>query len=351
MAPTQNDINPTDDQSRKTIGPSVTDPGLADSKDLPSAMQSENQVSEESVSQLIAEKSVDASLSDPFNDSILVDSISYVSVEIDTDECIQKSHELLDANDLGGRNLNNGALFDFSQEPPQDSSDPFGPTDSQEIFVGDLAFSATVSDTALPADASAVSLSLLDSQPESVKNEGMLGMADQLIDPDSALVNQDEIQTPSPFSANSQPKEQDTDFDIFSSNDNLFTQTPVVSMSDQGGADASTNQMSVFPDDIFGFSEISNSADAFTGMPCTPATPNSVNDLLGSDTISTAAPSAQVDLFAADIFASEPKLLPLSEPSDANPFVGNLLVSGDNNTQQAAENTVTDSSWMDDLLG
>ncbi|XP_042284102.1 serine-rich adhesin for platelets-like [Thunnus maccoyii] len=696
--PSQTDINPTDDQSRETIGLSVTDPGIADSKDPPSTVQSKNQVSEESVCQSIAEKSVDASLSDPFNDSIFVDSISSVSVEpqviqINTDECVQKPDKLLDAPDLGGRNLNDGALFDLNQEPPLDSSDLFGPSESQEIFVNTPAFSATVRDTALSADASAESvglldsklgsvadasaesvslldskpgsvaeasaesvsllnskpgsvadasagslspldskpgsvadasaeslslldsqpgtvadasaeslslldskpgsvadasaesvslldakpgsvadasaeslslldskpgsvadasaeslslldskpgsvadasaeslsqldtqpgsvadastesvsllasqpgsvadtsaeslslldskpgsvadasaeslsqldtqpgsvadasaesvsllasqpgsvadasaeslsllgskpgsvadasaeslsqldtqpgsvadasaesvslldsqpgsvadasaesvslldaqpgsvadasaesvslldpppgsvaeasaesLSLLDSQPGSVKSEVTLGMADQLIDPNSAPVNQNESQAPSPFTANSQTKEQDTDFDIFSSNGSLFTPSPAVSVSDQGGADASTNQLSAFPDDIFGVSEISSSADVFTVLPCTPATPNSLNDFLGSDTISTAAPSAQADLFAVDIFASEPQLLPLSEPSDANSFVGSLLVSENNNTQQAAENAVTDSSWMDDLLG
>ncbi|KAM7378870.1 hypothetical protein PAMP_004464 [Pampus punctatissimus] len=355
--PTRTEINPSDDQSREAIGLSAPDPGIADSKDLPSGGKSENQVSEESVSQLAAEKS-DMSLSNPFSDSIFVDSISSVSVDpqviqIDTDECVQKPDELLDASDLEGRNLNNGAFFDLNQQPQVDSSDLFGPSESQEVYLnipGDLAFPATVS--ALSADASAESLNLLDSHPGSVKNEGMLSMSDQLINPDSAPVNQDENQAPNPFSANSQPKEQDTDFDIFSSNDNLFTQPAVVSASNQGGADASTNQLSAYPD-FFGVSEISSSADAFTVLPCTPATPNFLNDFLGSDTTATAAPSAQVDIFDADIFASEPQLLPMSNPrdaSDANPFVGSLLES-ENNTEQAAENTVTNSSWMDDLLG
>ncbi|KAM7401223.1 hypothetical protein PAMA_005421 [Pampus argenteus] len=355
--PTQTEINLSDDQSREAIGLSAPDPGIADSEDLPSAGKSENQVSEESVSQVAAEKS-DTSLSNPFNDSIFVDSISSVSVDpqviqIDTDECVQKPDELLNVLDLEGGNLNNGAFFDLNQEPQVDSSDIFGPSESQEVYVnnpGDLTFPATVS--ALSADASAESLNLLDSHPGSVENEGMLGMSDQLINPDSAPVNQDESQAPNPFSANSQPKEQDTDFDIFSSNDSLFTEPAVVSASDQGGADASTNQLSAYPD-FFGFSEISSSADAFTVLPCTPATPNLLNDFLGSDTTSTAAPSAQVDLFAADIFASEPQLLSMSDPrdaSDANPFVGSLLES-EENTEQAAENTATNSSWMDDLLG
>ncbi|KAF0047326.1 hypothetical protein F2P81_000959 [Scophthalmus maximus] len=68
-----------------------------------------------------------------------------------------------------------------------------------------------------------------------------------------------------------------------------------------------------------------------------------------TNVFSTGTPSAQIDLFADDIFTSGPELLPVSEASDS--FMDSLLVSESKNTTQAADNTVTNRSWMDDLLG
>ncbi|KAL7386064.1 hypothetical protein ABVT39_003595 [Epinephelus coioides] len=99
--------------------------------------------------------------------------------------------------------------------------------------------------SALSENAPTDTFSLLDSSPTSAKNDTMLGPTDPLIVPDSAIMNQDEDQT-----SNSQTTEQGADFDIFGSNDILFTQSPAVPY--QGGFDASSTQLSAFPDDIFG---------------------------------------------------------------------------------------------------
>ncbi|XP_022610510.1 histone acetyltransferase KAT6B-like, partial [Seriola dumerili] len=359
--------NPTDEeepdlQSSETEGLSVSDPGIAES-----AVQSVNRSSEESVGPLTAERSGDEVLSDPFNGDIFGDSVSSVptdtlSSQMNTDESVQRPDESFDAPDEGGRNVVDGALFDLNHEPPQDSSSLLAPSESQGIFgnaPGDV-FSSSVSDMPLSAGASSESFTLLDSQPISAENEVTLSMTDQLIAPDPAPLNQDTSQTSDLFGANSQTSEQGTGFDIFSLNDDLFTQPPAVSVSglgdlgNQGEAEAVTTQASPFADDTFGVSDISNSADVFALLPGSPAASNSLNDLLSSDASSAAAaaaPSAQIDLFADDIFASGPKLLPLSDAGDADSFMDNLLVSGSNNTEQAAQNTVTNSSWMDDLLG
>ncbi len=362
-APEQTDTNPTDDQesnlqSSQSTGLSVTDPATAESKDLPITVQSVSQASEESISQLIAEKSDDEVLSAPFNDSIFGNTVSSVPVDpsviqINADESAQKPNELLDAPDVGGTKLCGGALLDLNHELPQDSSNLFASPDSQETFVktpGDT-FSSSLSGTVLSEAAPADAFSLLDSQPTPAENEVMLGMTDQLIVPDSAPVNQGEGQTSNPFDTSSQTREQGTDFDIFSSNDALFAQPSTVNVPDQTGAEVSTNQLFAFPDDIFGVSDISNSAEVFTVLPSTPYTSNSLTDLLGTDTFSTATPSASTDLFADDIIASEPQLLPVSEPSGVNLFVDSLLASDNNNTEQTAENTAANNSWMDDLLG
>lgn len=356
-APEQTDTNPTDDQESnvqisESTGLFVTEP--AESEDLPITVRSVSQSSEESINQLI-EKNDDEVLSSPFNDSIFGDSVTSAPVDpsviqMNTDQSAQKPNELIEAPDVGGTNLCGGAPLDLNNELPQDSSNLFGPPDSQEIFVNtpDDTFSSSLGGTALSEAVPADAFSLLDSQPISAENEVMLGMTDQLIVPDSAPVNQGEGQTSSPFDISSQTTEQGTDFDIFSSNDALFTQPPTVNVPHQAGADASTNQLFAFPDDIFGVSDISNSADV---LPSTPGTSNSLTDLLGADTFSTAPPSAPTDLFSDDIFASEPQLLPVSEPSGVNLFVDSLLASDNNSTEQTAENTATNSSWMDDLLG
>ncbi|XP_028449452.1 ankyrin repeat domain-containing protein 36B-like [Perca flavescens] len=342
---TQDDLTApeqTDDQElhSQSNGLSVTDPEKADSKDLPITVQSVNQASEESTNHLIAEKSGEEVLRAPFNEDIFGDSVisapvDPLTIQRNTDESVQPN-ELLDASDAGGRDVCSGELLDLNR----DSSNLF----DADIIVNSPSdtFSSSFSETEA---ALTDTFSLLDSPPISTENDVMLGLTDQLIVPDSAPVNQDEDQTSSPFGANSQTGEQGADLDIFGLNNVLFTQPPTVNVPHQGGADASSNQLSAIPDDIFGDS------DVFKVLPSTPATSSSLNDFLGSNTSSTAAPSAQADFFADDIFASEPQLLPVSEPSDVNVFVDSLLVSDNNSTEQSAENAVTKSSWMDDLLG
>lgn len=197
-----------------------------------------------------------------------------------------------------------GERRDLSQEPLVETSNLYDESDSHVIFEDIPVFSATTMDTSVNTDRNPV-----------------LVMTDQQNDPDSVNVNQG-------VNANSPMNEQDTDFDILlnCSND-LLSQTPVSSTSAQG-APAPTNQSPSFLDDIFGVGEISSRAGAFTEQPSTDS--KSANDLL-------------------DIFATEPQLLPVSRPSDS--FVDGLLVSDTNNPDAAAKNTVTNSSWMDDLLG
>ncbi|XP_051809452.1 uncharacterized protein LOC110960373 [Acanthochromis polyacanthus] len=153
-----------------------------------------------------------------------------------------------------------------------------------------------------------------------------------------------------PFVADNQTSKEDFNFDIFSSNDHLFTQSPAVNIP-QAEGDTSTNQSSALTDDIFGISDVSSSADVLILQSNSPAIGQNtdsdlLNNLFGSDVPSSSAPSAQMDLFNGDIFASE-QLLPLSEPSNANVLVGSLVVSENNSTEQKTEN----NSWMDDLLG
>lgn len=359
-APNPPDDQKSDSQSNETTSLFVTDPGISDSEDLSSTVQSENQASEESLDLIPAEKGSDEVLSDPFNDNIFGDNVDSaltdpLSIQTKTDEYSQKPNGLLDASDEGGRNLENEGLFDFNSETPQTPSDLFGLSDSQEIFgnIPSDTFLSSVREVPLSMDASAESFTLLDSQPITTANEMMLSMTDQLIVPDSAPLNQDGNDTTDPFGTNSQISEQDTDFDIISSHDVLLTQPPLVNAFDQGGADASdasVTQLSTFPDDIFGASDISDTADVFTVLPNSSASSNSLSDLLGSNASSATAPIAQIDIFAHDIFSPEPQLLPVSV-LNASEQMGSLLVSGINNTEQAAENTVTNRSWMDDLLG
>ncbi|XP_029309372.1 uncharacterized protein LOC115022512 [Cottoperca gobio] len=327
----------TDDQESnlQSSSPSVTDP---ETKDLPNTVQSVSLVSEESIHQFISAKSGDKVLSAPNNDDFFGDSSSSalvdpLAIQINANESAQKPNEPLHASDVGG-DLAVGALLELSQ----DSSNLFDP----EIFVntpGDN-FLSFLSDTDLPEAAPTDSFNLLESHPLPPENDMMLGLIDQFIVPSSLHINQDGDQ--SPFGTNNQAREHGADFDIFGSNNVLFTQPPNAPHED--GADASSNQPPAFPDDIFGIS------DVVTALPSTPATSNSLNNLLASDTSSAVAPSAQKDLFADDIFASEPQLLAVSEPSDVNLFVDSLL-SDNNSIAQTAESTVKDNSWMDDLLG
>lgn len=360
VAPNPSDDQKSDSRSSETTGLFVTDPGISDSKGLSSTVQSENQASEESVDLLPAEKGSDEVLSDQFNDNIFGNNVDPaltdpLAIQIKTDEYTQQPNELLDASDEAVRNLKNEGLFDFNSGTLRTTSDLFGLSDSQEIF-GNITtdtFLSSVSEVPLSTDASAEGFTLLDSQPITTENEMTLSMTDQLIVPDSAPLKQNGSDTSDPFGTNSRISEQDTDFDIMSSRDVLLTQPALVIASDQAGADAfdtPATKSSTFPDDIFGVTDISNTADVFTVLPNSSASSNSLSDLLGSNASSAAAPTAQMDIFADDIFSSEPQFLSVSVPN-ASEQMGSVLVSGMNNTEQAPENTVTNTSWMDDLLG
>ncbi|XP_034470698.1 uncharacterized protein LOC117778907 [Hippoglossus hippoglossus] len=339
----------SDLQRSETKGLQVTEPGITESGDHPAGVQSVNQSCEESLSQITAEKSGEEVLSDMFDHDIFGDSVTPVPVppvvtQTNTDGCVQSPNDLFDTPDDEARKPECGAFSDNNQEPPRDSSQLFVSSEYPGCLgnaLGDV-FSSSVSDTPLSTGASSESPTLLVSQPLSTENEEILTSADQPIVPSAAPLNQDESQTSDSFFTNNQTMEQGTDLDIFSLNDVLFNQPP---------ANASITQTSTLSDDIFGVSDTSNRTDVFAALQSSSATSDSLHDILGSDVFSTGAPSAQVDLFGDDIFASGPGLLPISEASDAAFFMDSLLVSESKNTEKAAGNTVTDSSWMDDLLG
>lgn len=316
-APVQTDKNPSESQSSEGTDPTVSEPNQ-----LCSADQSVNTVDEESVSNL-TRKSREEILTDPFNHDIFGDSVSphstlnLLDTQINSDELIKQS----EAAEEEEGDLNKG-VFDLSHEDPFSG---FGLPDAS---------SDTVS---APEDSSE---SFIVSQPISAENEVM---SDQLIVPDSVPLKQDE--TSDPFGAAT----LDSSFDIFSPNDDLLTAPPAFDISNKVGADAFTKQPPAFTDDIFGMSEVSSGADVFTAPLNGAVSSSALTDLLGSEVSLTAAPSAQVDLFVDDIFASEAQLVPESEASGAGVFADSLLASENNllNTEQKTEN----SSWMDDLLG
>lgn len=274
------------------------------------------QSSEELLSQETAERSSGEVLSDPFS---FGDSVSSVFTEplvlqINTDQSVQKPNELLDAADDGPR----GALFDLSHDPPADASSLLAPSEAQEVFEnapGDVFSSASGG------------FGLLDVEPVSAT----LSETDELIVSEPAPLDQDKSPASDP-GMNIQVEDQSSGLDIFSLNDNLFTQPPADHVTDQGTAEASTT---------FGVGDMSNSVDMFA------ASADSLNDLLGLDGSSAASSSAPIDIFADDMFASGAQLLQ-SEAGTVDAFMDSLLGHGDNKTEQAAE---TDSSWMDDLLG
>lgn len=328
----------TNDQELHLQSMSVTYPET-ESKDVHHTVESVSLASEESIKQsklFLPGKKGDAPFNyDFFGDSISSAPVDALVIQVNTEESAQRSNELLDE---GVRGLCDGVILNLNQELATDSPNLF-----DLVNITSDAFVSSLSDTALPEVALTDTFSLLDNHPILPQNDLILGLTDQLIVPASAPVNQEEDQ--SHFTTNNQREDQEADFDIFGSNNALFTQPPTVNVPHQGGADSSSNQPTAFPDDIFG------SSDVLTVLPSTPATSNSLYDWFGSDSASVAPPSAPTGLFADDIFTSEPKLLAVSEPSDVNLCVDSLLVSDNSSTEQTAESIVTNSNWMDDLLG
>ncbi|KAM4551416.1 uncharacterized protein PAE49_015230 [Odontesthes bonariensis] len=348
-APALSEKNPADDQqsgsqSSEAAGLSASDPATDPTGD-PSAVPSLNTVHEESVMKLIAERSHDDISNHLLNEDIFGESVSSellgeATTQMNTDESAPKPDLLPDASEEGVGNLISDVLFDLGSEPPQDSSKFSDSPDTHSHT-----FSPSPSDTAVSAAASAQGLSLIDSEPMSAETEEVAAMADQPILHDLAPIKQ--VDNSDFFGAVNITGEQNTDLDIFSSDDSLFTQPPAVNVPDQGGAEASKDLLSAFPDDIFGAGDISSGADVFNVLSSSSATSDSLNDFLGSAPSFVSAPPAQIDLFADGILSTDTQLLPVSEPSNENVFMDSLLVSENINTEQKSEN----SSWMDDLLG
>lgn len=301
--------------------PPVSDPEIQ-SEGSPPDVALLHTVHEESITESTPDKSTDEILKDPFRDDIFGGDESSalspheVPVQISPDP---KPGKVSDLPDEMGGNLISAELFDLSCEQ-QDSSKSF-----ELSNIPSPTPSSSVRDTHEPVEASA-DFSLIDSEPASSPPDVH----------DSEPLKQDNISDP--FGAINQTSELTADFDIFNSNDSLFSQLPTA--SDQRAAEAPTNHSSAFPDDIFGASEVSSSADVFA------ATFNPLNDLLGSESSFTAVSSGKIDLFA-DMFAPEVQLLAPPEPRNAVMFGDSLLESEDKKTEQKSEG----GSWMDDLLG
>lgn len=345
----QTDPHPADNPETNLQSSQLTGLSVAPASDA----QPGSPASELSVSQPAAERDADGLFGAPFSDDLLDEKVGSAPVEYSAtqnqtlaDESTQNLKESPDALSIQEDDLGNGDLGSINSELLPDSSHPFDVPDSQESVVnvaGDL-FTAPVSDTLL---SEVDTFNLLSPQPRPTESEATPDLTDHLMATDSAPVALDEDQTSDPFGTSSQT----TDFDIFSSNDTLVSQSLPVNDCDGGRNDASANQPPPLIDDFFGLSDISNSTDVIPVPSSTPGVSNSLDDLFGSDASFTMAPAAQTDLFAADMFTSETHLLPLSETSDVNLFVDGFLAPDNRGSEQIAETTSTGGSWMDDLLG
>lgn len=304
-------------QNSVAADPSASDPEVQ-AEGPPPDEASLNTVHEESITESIPDKGTDEILKNPFDDDIFrgdyssAPSLCEVPVQISPDPNPSKVSDLSERRE----NLISVEIFDLSCEQ-QDTSKSF------ELSSIPIPTSSPSDTRDQPAEV-LTDFSLIDSEPASSPPDVH----------DSELLKQDNSD---PFGAIKQTSELSADFDIFSSDDSLFSQLPTA--SDQKAVEAPTNHSPAFPHDIFGASEVSSSADVFA------ATSNSLNDFLGSEAPFTAASSAQIDLFA--IFAPEAQLLTPPEPRNAVMFDDYLLESEDTKTEQKSES----SSWMDDLLG
>ncbi|XP_061746606.1 uncharacterized protein LOC133545229 [Nerophis ophidion] len=210
--------------------------------------------------------------------------------------------------------IDHNTIVDLNQEPlPETPIDQFV---SQDLFGDDLVNTTG----SVPTE----SFSLLDSQPGLMEN-GELGLTEQLIAPD--FINQAENQS-LVETTNSLTYIQESDLDIFAPDGTLCTQQPVQT-------ETSTNQSSTFPDDIFAVGDVLG-ADLQNGSP-------------GSQGPPFLAPSAQGDPFSLDIFGSD--LSPKAELQKESSPLDGLTESDNNNPERVAETMVTQSNWMDDLLG
>lgn len=343
-------------QSSDAQGLSLIDTSMAVSDDMISSVSAESiaKISEVS-SNLTTEKRVDEILGDAFQeipDNIFGESFSPAPVEpltmqMDTGNTVHQPNEMVEASELGGSNLGEGMLFHLDDNITKDFPNSLG----QGISVntsGDSTSVFSLSHDLLSADTSAAFLSVHDSQPLSAESEEILGMTGQLIVPDQAPITQ-ESQTSDPFyiSATNQTMEQETHFDMFSSEGSIPARPPANHVFDQDGANASSDpKLPDIPDDIFGMSDISTSTDVFTVQ----MNSNTFGDFLSLNSATIANPTTN-DLFSDGIVATEPEMLATPATSDTNVFMDTLLGPVSSHIEQETMKPNTNNSWMDDLLG
>ncbi|XP_034040028.1 uncharacterized protein LOC117522684 [Thalassophryne amazonica] len=288
----------------------------ADSAAWPTAGQTVVRASDRPINQSVLKNSDDDILNYPFisnsGDSVGYEHADLFVSEVNMADCVQEPNKLMAAPDGRRRMLCEGTLFSMDHEVPKQASDVLAPSDSLVKPVGDI-FSA--------ADPSTDGFCLFNSQLQPVENP-------------QVLITSAQSPIAGPVSANSQTRWQGAEFDIFSSEEGLFTDPPVL----HRGTNASADQMPLPLVDVFGMIEIPSSTDALTALPvhC-----NAMNEFTGPDASFIAAPSAQIDLIAAgSVLTSEQEMLP-----DAS--INSLLKT---NNEQPAENNIN-RNWMDDLFG
>lgn len=317
-APSPSDDLKSDLQSTETTGLIVT--GIPYSNNLSSTVQSEDQASEKSTTMSPAEQSSDEVLSDTLNYNVFgdIDGLAIsepLAIKENPEVCTQQANELVYAPNKGEESLDEDS-FNFSTQSSHGSSDISILPGSQENFenIPSDTFSSSVSDMPLSPLASSVNFPMLNLEP-----------------------------------TNKLTKDQNTDLNILSSHNVLFTQ-PLFVASDNEVKDTNAEQPFNFPDDNFGVDDTSNTGDLFLVPQTSLASSNSVNYLFGLDASSPAAPKAEIDIFTDDIFSSEQQLLEVSG-NNIRIQTGSVLASDVSNIEQTTENTETNSSWMEDLLG
>ncbi|KAJ8011466.1 hypothetical protein DPEC_G00058510 [Dallia pectoralis] len=200
-------------------------------------------------------------------------------------------------------------------------------------------------------------------------NHDIFGIGDKMTVPDQAwqteivATQQDPTKIPHLFDLSTATPTKvlsnQSDVDIFDKDQDATSpvQLSASSMFGQDGADLTLSHPapSIFSDDILGIGDNSFSGDPQRENPG-QVDFNDFDDFIGLDTPAMAnapaAPCQNQSVFAEDIFATEPVMLPSSATTSPAVFIDSFLDAFGGNTEATIVTAPpADDSWLDDFLG
>ncbi|KAJ3595698.1 hypothetical protein NHX12_005001 [Muraenolepis orangiensis] len=342
--------------SRETSDLSLVESDMSVSHSTPTVVQEIKIDPHGSIGQFIS--------NDPFQDepqSILQgfsgsgnDQLFIIPSDTDMSVPIPQS-QVVDVPEFTTGPLCDGSASKVDHVTPQETGDPFGSSDTQQIITSTTTndiFDFSLGHGGLTNETPAEFTDPFAMyQHNTAENDEVIGSitVHHFVDPNPTPVAAHESPAPTDpwsFGSNSQTGQHNVDFDIFNSESSALFALPAGNIFDQRVLEVSPDFQLL--DQNFGISDTSAmGSDMFTLQLHSATNSGTVRDILGSDSSSNTAQPVQSNLFMGDILTLDTGKQSISDTNTVTDFWGDLGSSA----EQKTENPAANNNWMDDLFG